>query len=342
MLESVSLQNFRNHENRTITLGQQTVIVGSNGAGKTNVLEAIAMLSVTTSWRTERDSEVVAWDQPFTRVMGGLHELVVQRKPYYKRLRVDGVSKRVGEVVGLLPTILFQPDDSQLVSGSPSYRRQAIDRLLSQTDREYLRALTTLQKVLKQRNKLLKQVQEGTAGRGELDYWDAELARETAVIRDVRSRAIPELANHVTSSFAELVPEVETVHVGYLESPRVGANTEAILRHLIENREKEIAAGVTLYGPQREDITFSWMDHPAHEGMSRGQVRALALACKLAELRYLEEQTGMQPILLLDDIFSEFDAERRERVVALTKTYQSVLTTTDREPALKAAVVVEL
>ena len=340
MLSEISLQNFRNHRDITVAFGQQTVIVGPNGAGKTNILEAISLLSLTTSWRAGKDSEVVGWDTPFARVVSGDRDLVIQRKPYYKRIRIDGVSKRVGEVVGTLPTVLFQPDDSQLVTGSPSYRRHTLDRLLAQSSPGYLGALSRLQRVLKQRNKLLKQVQEGKAATHELDYWNTQLAIESAVMRAARSGALPLFGEQVTKTFQELVPGTPLVTLEYEQSPKGASSEEEIIQHLSENQYKEVAAGVTLYGPQREDILFLWDNRPAVEGMSRGQIRALVLAFKLAEVGHVELATGKPPVLLLDDVYSEFDKERRKLVTELTQKYQSILTTTEAEPFLDKDVVV--
>jgi DNA replication and repair protein RecF len=339
LINELHLFNFRNHKDKKVTFGQQTVIIGPNGAGKTNILEAISLLSLTTSWRAGKDSEVVGWDEPFTRLVSGDREMVVQRKPYYKRIRIDGVSKRANEVVGTMPTVLFQPDDSQLVSGSPSYRRAALDRLLSQSVPGYLGSLTRLQRVLRQRNKLLKQVQEGQAQPDELVYWDVELAKETAFIRAARFGALPDFSATVEAAFAELIVGTAPLHMHYEQSPKHAETETAILHHLQENRYKEMGAGVTLYGPQREDITFMWGEHPAVEGMSRGQVRALVLAFKLAEVRHVEEATELAPILLLDDVYSEFDKERRGLVTELTHKYQSVLTTTDLEKGYKGEII---
>jgi DNA replication and repair protein RecF len=330
LIDEIRLINFRNYDDRTFQLGRQTVITGPNGAGKTNILEAVAMLSLTTSWKTDKDSEVVRWGESFCRVVAGERELVIQAHPYFKRIRIDGISKRVGEVVGTLPTVLFQPDDSALIYGSPTYRRQAIDRLLSQTVPGYLKALTQMQKVLKQRNKLLKMIQEGQATEGELSYWDEELARDAGSIDAARSEAMPVLEERIRESFHEMIDSTDEVTVMYERSPR-HIEGGSFVEHLRLNRFKEIAAGSTLYGPHREDLIFKWGEHGATEGMSRGQVRALVLAFKLAELKYIEEKTDKAPILLLDDVFSEFDDRRRQKVTELSQSYQTVLTTTDTE-----------
>jgi DNA replication and repair protein RecF len=334
VLESLQLSNVRSHEELQLSFGKQTVLLGANGVGKTNVLEAISLLSLTTSWRAGKDSEVIAWGKPFLRITSGERELVVQRTPYYKRIRVDGVSKRAADVVGTLPTVLFQPDDSQLVTGSPAIRRAALDRLLSQSAHGYLGALSRLQRVLKQRNRLLKQVQDGTAASKELEYWNVQLAEEAVVIRQAREEAAPALGKVLQERVAELLPGEPLVTLLYEHSPRAASTQEAFVHHLEQNQYKEIAAGGTLYGPQREDLTFLWGEHPAAEGMSRGQIRALVLGWKLAEVTYLEAQREVAPILLLDDVYSEFDRERRAVVTRLTRQYQSVLTTTDIDPEL--------
>ncbi len=343
MLTELTLQNFRNHPERRVEFGQQTVIIGANGAGKTAILEAVSLLSLTTSWRASKDSEVIAWETSFTRIVSGEREFVIQRKPYYKRIRIDGMSKRAGEVVGTMPTVLFQPDDSQLITGSPTYRRNTLDRLLAQSTPGYLGSLTRLQRVLKQRNKLLKRIQEGEARQEELDYWDTQLATETAIIRVARVTTLPQFMVTVTRAFAELIPGTPAISITYEQSPKHAVTEGEILQHLLDNRYKELAAGVTLYGPQREDITFLWGEHPAVEAMSRGQMRALVLAFKLAEVQHVEEATGQSPILLLDDVYSEFDRDRRKAVTELTRKYQSILTATEPEPFLdKKVTIIEL
>ena len=327
MLSHLELIQVRNHQKLELDLAEVTVLIGPNGCGKTSVLEAISLLSVADSWKTERDSEVVSWGEPFARIVSDTRELVIQRSPALKRYRIDGISKRLTEILGTLPSVLFQPDDSELVHGAPSYRRKTLDRLLSQTVAGYAKALQALQKVLKQRNRLLKQIQEGQASEEELVFWDKELAVATQIIQGARRRALGEMAEKVQEQFVQLLPHAGELLLHYHQSPVEGV--EDFLAHLGHNHYKEIAAGSTLYGPHREDILFTLNGHPASEGMSRGQTRATVLAFKLAELAYIESHTGVRPILLLDDIFAEFDQERRARVLNLLQHYQAVLTVTD-------------
>jgi len=269
----------------------------------------------------------VRWEQPFSRIVGADREVVVQRSPNYKRYRIDGISKRLTDILGTFPTVLFQPDDSSLVHGSPADRRRFMDRLLSQTTPGYAKALSTLQKVLKQRNRLLKQIQEGQAQQNELVYWDEELAKQAVLICEARQSMVEVITPLVQKHYAELMPEGLPISLHYACSPK--EKEHAFLMHLSHQRHKEIQAGTTLYGPHREDIEFFYEDHLASECLSRGQSRGLVLALKLAEVAYIEQTTEIAPMLLLDDIFAEFDALRRERILTLVSNYQSVLTVTD-------------
>jgi len=327
MLERIELHDFRCWTDKSFNLAPTTIFTGPNGSGKTAILEAIVMLSLTTSWRTERDNEVVRWGTPFCRVTGNEMELVVQSQPYLKRLRVDGISLRTHQVIGRMPTVLFQPDDVAILTGAPSIRRHYIDRTISQTNPIYTRALLELGPVLKQRNRLLKQISEGEAHIEELAFWDTELARLQAVIQPERAQFVEYLNSSVAAIFREMVPEGGDVRIEYQFSPR---HTElSFLEHLLQNRFKELAAGVSLYGPHREDIALFWGEHVVSESMSRGQGRALLLACKIAELEYIASHAEVRPILLLDDIFSEFDKARRERLFAVLGNYQTVMSTTE-------------
>ena len=334
MLKTLKLQQFRNHALLELELGELTLITGPNGSGKTSVLEAVSLLSVAESWKTERDREVVQWGQDFARVEAASEtqsfEAVVQIAPATKRIKVDGISKRLGELLGVLPTSVFQPEDSLLITGAPALRRRLLDRLLAQIEPGYAAALISLQKVLKQRNRLLKRVGEGLSDPDELEYWDIELARGAIVIQTARSAVLERMEPVVGTLFSGLIGEEGALKIGYLRSPHSKGvlSLAEFLRHLKENRVKELANQSSMYGPHREDLEFEFRGHPASEGMSRGQVRALVLALKLAELELLEESLGRKPILLLDDIFSEFDEFRQEKVRALVTGYQTLMTST--------------
>lgn len=327
MFDRVQLQSFRCYASKEVVLGHTTILTGPNGSGKTAILEALALLSLTSSWRTERDSEVVRWGDPFCRVTSGEVELVVQVQPYLKRLKVDGVSQRTYQVIGRNPTVLFQPEDIAILTGAPSVRRHYLDRTISQTSSVYTRAILDLQPVLKQRNRLLKQMGEGQASDSELLFWDTELDRLHALIQPEREAFVLFLNQRVPTLFAEMVQGGGEVQIQYVPSPK--HSILPFLEHLTTNRLKEVASGASLYGPHREDIELYWGEHLVSESMSRGQSRALLIACKVAELEYIAGRAEVRPLLLLDDIFSELDTERRERLFHVLGDYQTVMTTTE-------------
>ena len=327
-LRRVDLVQFRNHRELSVELSPITVLTGENGAGKTAVLEAISYLSVASSWRTEHDTDVVQWGESFCKVQGQrdvIHELVIQRSPMFKRIRVDGVSKRLKDILGVLPTVLFQPEDSLLLYGSPAYRRQLMDRLLAQTHGNYAAALSQYQKVLKQRNRLLKHIQEGKAGIDELEYWDVELDAAAQVIVAARHQFVGQLQQLLPEYYGNLMEGGERAEVTYQMSPHAD---EPLLHKLRQNRDKELLQGTTLYGPHREDLLFLYHGSPAAESVSRGQGRALIVAVKLIEIAFLHQCTEAKPLLLLDDVFSEFDEVRQKVLLSILPQYQTVLTAT--------------
>lgn len=328
MISKLNLENFRSFKKKDLILAPTTVIIGNNGVGKTNVLEAISMLSLTTSWRVDKDNEVVRWGEDFARIVSGERELVIQNSPYLKRMRVDGVSKRAYQVIGEFPTVLFQPEDLQLLFGAPQARRQYLDRVISQTDSNYTRAVLELNKILKQRNRLLKNIQEGLSSPDELFFWDQELEIVHKVISRGRQEFLNFLEEKVPGIFKEMIIENGLVSLHYLQSPH-GVGLAGFVEHLKKNRQKELLVGVSLYGPHREDFAVKWGEHPAEQAMSRGQSRALLVALKVAELAYISLRNEQKPILLLDDIFSELDLERREKVFGLFGDYQVIMSATD-------------
>jgi DNA replication and repair protein RecF len=259
---SLQLENFRNHERKTIDLNLKTLVIGKNGSGKTSILEALSLLSVATSWKTERDGEVILHGQDFTRVVLGEHQVFLQRSPALKKYRVDGQSKKLQEVLGILPTVLFQPDDAQLVHGSPAYRRATIDRLLSQVVPGYAGGLSVLQKVLKQRNRLLKIAQETVVTEEEFLFWEEQLSSAADLLYRARKDFVGIVGDLVQQEVGILMQELPILSMVYHQSP--GNMTGSLQEHYKKNRYKEIAAGVTLYGPHREDVQFTIGGYPPY------------------------------------------------------------------------------
>lgn len=281
-----------------------------------------------------------------------------------KEMRLNGVKKRAMDVVGQLNAVIFLPEDIELVTGSPSTRRRYLDATLCQIDSTYCRALTQYNKVLSQRNALLKQLAEQFGGQvspgwdnDQLLFWDDQLSEQGATLIVTRQQAITRLDHlgrdryrllgeqpevfrlHYAPSFdpqhrplldyqrplslEELLPSVQT----QLSSLEV---TEAFKSHLRQARREEIARGVTVVGPHRDDMHFTVEGVDMTLYGSRGQQRTTALALKLAEVDLMYQATGETPLLLLDDVMSELDAKRRARVMGMVDgVEQAILTTTD-------------
>ncbi|TAK72872.1 MAG: DNA replication/repair protein RecF [Dehalococcoidia bacterium] len=373
-LRRLSLTNFRNYAREELELAPGAVLfLGENAQGKTNLLEAVALLATGRSERAASDADYIAWSardepQPFARVAGvaerGGHEVsvelaVIGREGAHgnlvasKRLKLNGVPRRAADVVGAITAVLFTTDDMELVKGSPSGRRRYLDVMLSQVDRAYLRALPRYTKLVTQRNALLKRIQDGAAGHDELAYWDEELARDGATLLVARNAAVDALARSAAEAHAALSGERERFELAY--APRfvdgwtparvAAAPAEDVARALLDKlqatRTRDVAAGVTLSGPHRDDLSMSIGGEPAAAFASRGQQRTAALALRLAEARLLLDRTGERPLLLLDDVLSELDESRRGSVLAAIDADQVLITSPDpdRFPASYTASV---
>ena len=360
-LHRLTLTHFRNYASQEFELAPGPVLLlGENAQGKTNVLEAVALLATGRSERTASDADLIAWDarddaQPFARVSAaasraagevGVEMTVVGRAGVHgliasKRLKLNGVPKRASDVVGAITAVLFTTDDMELVRGSPSARRRYLDVMLSQADRRYLLALQRYTKVVTQRNALLKRIQDNLAQPHELTYWDEELAKDGAIIVTTRAAAVAQLSVAAAISHAHLSGEREVLALAYaprfsdawppdrIASCDAAEVASALLDKLQATHARDIAAGVTLSGPHRDDLTMMLGGEPASTFASRGQQRTAALALRLAEARFLHERNGERPILLLDDVLSELDESRRRSVLAVLDADQVLITSPD-------------
>lgn len=336
-ISTLYLQNFRSFEEKKYEFsGGTTIIVGRNTSGKTNTLEAIYLLSSGKSFRANREEEMIRESESIGRVIGTVTHGEVEKlevvlvggstdSRYGKRLLVNGVSRRLFGFIGTLKTVVFGPSDLGLVTDSPSIRRRFLDNVLSQTDREYRRSLLSYEKGIRQRNKVLERIREGVANRSQLIFWDQLLIKEGNYLTTSREKFI-EYANSTSSIGEEF----------FLEYDR-SVISDARLE---EYKEQEVWAASTLVGPHRDDLIFNLsrggMENKGNMGWelskfgSRGEQRMAVLWIKLAELSYIEQESGERPVLLLDDIFSELDPEHHELVIETSKKQQTIVTTAER------------
>jgi DNA replication and repair protein RecF len=356
-LQSLSILDLRSYASLEATFGRgPQLIVGPNAAGKTTLLEAIVLLAWGRSHRTSSDGELVRWQTDLARVEGRVGDETIEvalvrsggaGAGARKRIRVNGVPRRATGLVGLLRTVVFAPEEMLLIVGSPTLRRTAIDQLAFQRSAAYGRDLATYTRTLQQRNGLLRAIREEQAGRDELRFWDETFLDAGAAIVAERLRLLADLADPLARAHAEIAPDeaaAARLEMAYEtnapamagESPR-----DALARRLVETADKEIWNGSTLVGPHRDDVVFRFDGRDLAGFASRGQQRTAILAFKLAELDLLTLQDGQPPLLLLDDVFSELDPERRAHLVRrISELPQAFVTTTtleDLDPALVRA-----
>jgi DNA replication and repair protein RecF len=353
----ISLTGFRSYAQLELVLGDgPQVVVGANAAGKTNLVEALVLLSRGRSHRGAAEPELVTWGADFARLVAEVEqgarkdelEVVVHGRGspagVRKRVRVNGVNRRASGLASVLRTVLFAPEDMLLVVGSPSLRRAFLDDLMAQRRPTAGSVLSTYARALTQRNSLLRRLREEAADRAELHYWDDVLVEQGGSILQWRLEALADLAGPLAAAHREIAPEESELRLRYVSNvvPHPGeGRMDALRRRLRETAEKELWNGATLVGPHRDDIAFESGGRDLSTFASRGQQRSAILALKLAELDLLAELDERPPLLLLDDVFSELDPDRRAHLVRrIGSLPQAIVTTTtarDLDPALVAA-----
>ena len=263
-----------------------------------------------------------------------------------KRIRVNGVARRAAALTGVLRTVLFAPEEMLLVAGSPSLRREAIDRVAGQRSPAYARDIAAYGRALQQRNGLLRLIREEQATRTELRFWDTALLEAGTAVREERQRLLAEMAGPLAAAHAEIAPDegaTGTLALAYsTNAPQHAGESvrDALGRRLAETADKEVWNGSTLIGPHRDDVVFEMGGRPLASFASRGQQRTAILAFKLAEVDLLTALDGRPPLLLLDDVFSELDPERRahlvRRIAALPQAFVTTTTLEDLDPGLRS------
>ena len=360
-LSRLRLTNFRNLTHLDVGLSPGvTVYYGPNAQGKTTLLEAVYLLCIARSFRAENEREVVNFDaakageqalvdgtieksgqrlrvivgyQPTQRVGQDNDGLTYNVR---KEIRVNRLRRTAGELIGEVNAVLFSAADIDLVQGSPSGRRRFLDILLSQADPVYLKGLQRYQRVVQQRNQLLRLLKEGRAQVDELAYWDDELVREGAQITWRRYLGMQELTDACVRHHEDLSGAEEKLAIEYrpsvLLAGKVGEVEGNFREALAAAAHRERARPVTAVGPHRDDFALNIDGADMGTFASRGQARTLALALRLAEAEVLASARGEGPVVLFDDALSEMDSSRRHRLLEKAMRYEQVLiTTTDLE-----------
>ena len=309
------LKNHRNYVQLDLAPGPGVnVFIGANGHGKTNLLEAVAMLALSSSPRARRELELVGPAGSGSRIQAEIDDgparreisisLDVEGQRARRTIEVDGVRRRAIDLPGHFRVVLFWPDDLGLVKAGPELRRRFLNQMLVQVEPGYARALAGLRRVLEQRNSLLKRIASGEGGDDMLHAWNQELVQVGGEIVAARARAVRELEPEAARCHAEIAPG-ERLEIHYEGPPENLA--EAVNNSLAEDLKR----GSTSVGPHRDDVPVLLDGQEARSYASQGQQRTAVVSLKLAEAALIENRTGERPLLLLDDVLSELDGERR-------------------------------
>jgi DNA replication and repair protein RecF len=340
-LKSISLENVRNYEKLRFDFPDEKIIIiqGPNAQGKTNFLESILLLSLTKSFAAAKQEELIMWEKDFARIEGTIIdqedslELELfwgKTKQFPKTTKVNNVKKKTEDFVGTLQSVIFTPKEMNLISDSPSIRRRYLNIILSQTDKSYLRSLSKYQNILKNRNALLKMIGANRAKEDELTFWDTKLVEEGSNIYFKRRKLIKEIQKTLSDNYSHIAGKKNSLKI--IWSKEIPESLEKInsfyQKKIKAMRPKDIATETTLSGPHRDDFSILLNEKEISISGSRGEWRSAVLALKLSEVDYIKKSTKKTPILLLDDVLSEFDSERQKNVLSLFHTDQIIITTT--------------
>ena len=359
-IEKIKLQNFRSYEKLEVFFGEKNIIFGENTQGKTNLLEAIYLISVGKSFRS-KESDMVLWGRDYFRIESEVADEYSQKIEYIyeknigkngrKTVKINGAKKLASALLDGFGCVFFTPDEVDMFFSFPSQRRRVLNILLSKINREYSRELVKYARVLEQRNAQLKAIQKGDGKEDDLEVWDGRLAEHGAEIIKQRAGLILKINKSLASNYKKVAkgskeliikyepsinfPPVIPAKAGNRKTPTKDEVWAVFLEKLLGSRKRDMMSGVTNVGPHRDDIILFLGKRPITSFASRGEHRSAIVALKLTEVGILKSMTGKAPVLLMDDVFSELDESRRNNLVKAFKGQQTIVTTTDLDHITK-------
>ena len=350
-IDRMQLKNIRTFEEVNLNLSKGIhLITGDNASGKTNFLETMHYIATTKSIQNRNDKNIISWQVmqnsilPIGKISAQIktkktnHEIdmmfskpikesIANENPTKDRLtknfRINGITKKASEVIGTLRAIYASPNDMQFILGTPADRRKYLDILISQYNNNYLKSLQKCNRILRQRNGLHKQIRSIKKRYNELDYWDNELATTAIEINFERMTNINRLEQHAQHHYEILDKKGDLLSIKYrpslstdlIEQASKKISKDAFIAGIKKNRDIDLRQSTTTFGPHRDDISVHLNELPANAFGSRGQQKLITISLRLAEAYISNEVTGEQPVLLMDDILSEFDQKHREYIV---------------------------
>lgn len=345
-VKSLELNNFRNYNELSIELSKETnIFYGDNAQGKTNILEAIYLASTTKSHKGSKDKEIIKLDKDESHIRMVIHRDGVNhridmhlKKNKPKGVAIDGLPiKKSSDLFGIVNVVSFSPEDLSIIKSGPSERRRFIDMELCQLDKFYLHNLIQYNKVLNQRNNLLKQIGFNKSLLDTIYVWDEQLVNFGNSLIKSRELFIKKINEIVVMIHKKLSSGKETLTISY--EPNV--SLDEFRKKIQSSLERDISLKVTNYGPHRDDLSFKINGVDIRKFGSQGQQRTSALSLKLAEIEMVKNTINDNPILLLDDVLSELDRKRQTELLSSIDNIQTIVTCTGLEEFVNSRISTE-
>ena len=333
-ITKLKLENFRNYDSQEIEFNKGiNVIYGDNAQGKTNILEAIFLCSMGKSFRTSKDKELIKINKDFAKLnieyeksdREGKIEYIMSEK---KSIAINGVKiKKLSELLGNINSIIFSPDDMEILKDGPQKRRKFLNMLISQLRPRYLFNLNAYNKTLEQRNNYLRQIKLENKSKNMLEIWNEKLANHAQIIYDYRREFVDKILNKIIDIHKNITDNLEEINIKYISDFK---DRESYIKRLNEKVENDVYKGYNSSGIHRVDFEVYLNGKIINLYGSQGQFRTAILSLKLAELYVIYDEIGEYPILLLDDFMSELDEKRRRKFVENITDAQVILTGTHK------------
>lgn len=339
LLKNIELTNFRNYTNQQVFFGDNlNVLIGKNAQGKTNLLEAIFLITIGKSPRTNKEKEMIKWESTFSKVTLEVLKHCGQTKielflfqNQTKAIKINNFSiKKISELIGELNALYFSPDELKIIKNGPDERRRFLDMSLSQINKLYFFNINKYNHIVMQRNKLLKSSKNILEVKETINIWDNEMAELGACIIMERFKFINNIKKHISAIYKEISGKADELTIEYNNYKNLTFSEvkKEIIKNLQLNLEKDSKLGYTSIGPHRDDLKFFLNNAEVKPFASQGEQRSVALALKLSEVEVFNELFGEYPVLLLDDVLSELDLDRQKKLLDKIKNIQTILTCT--------------
>ena len=333
-IEKIKLKNFRNYENQEIILNKNiNIFYGENAQGKTNIIESIFLSSIGKSFRTSKDSELIKFGQNDTflefdfqnsKREGNIKINISNKKNIFlNKIKL----KKLSELLGNIHTVIFTPDDINILKQGPQMRRKFLDIMISQLRPNYMHVFSLYYKALEERNNYLKKIKTENADENLLELWDEQLINYGKMISDYRKEFIEKIKNKIKEIHFNITENKEEIKINYITDCLEKENFKNLLK---QRRKLDIIKGYTTRGIHRDDFEIYIINILVNTYGSQGQHRTAILSLKMAELQVIQDEIGEEPILLLDDFMSELDEKRRLNFLNSIKNNQVIITCTEK------------